>query len=118
MDRAKRSSFHTTSTSLIFLGAPFIETLRNNKAMTGALSAITAVVGVIMNLAVWIALHVLFRQVEVWEGYGLSVDVPVWSSINTPALVLTVAAILAIFQFKVRMIPTLAPCSVAGAALK
>ena len=100
----------------IFLGAPFIETLRDNKAMTGALSAITAaVVGVIMNLAVWFALHVLFRQVEVWEGYGLSVDVPVWSSISIPALVLTVAAILAIFQFKVRMIPTLAACSVAGA---
>jgi chromate transporter len=100
----------------IFLGAPFIETLRNNKAMTGALSAITAaVVGVIMNLAVWFALHVLFRQVEVWEGYALSVDVPVWSSINVPALVLTVAAILAIFQFKVRMISTLAACSVAGA---
>jgi chromate transporter len=84
--------------------------------MTGALSAITAaVVGVIMNLAVWFALHVLFRQIEVWEGYGLSVDVPVWPSINIPALVLTVAAILAIFQFKVRMIPTLAVCSVAGA---
>jgi len=100
----------------IFLGAPFIETLRDNKAMTGALSAITAaVVGVIMNLAVWFALHVLFRQVEVWEGYGLSVDVPFWSSTNAPALVLTVAAILAIFQFKVRMIPTLAACSVAGA---
>ena len=48
----------------IFLGAPFIERLRGNAALSGALSAITAaVVGVILNLAIWFALHVLFRTV-------------------------------------------------------
>src|SRR5262249_35686839 len=42
----------------IFLGAPFIETLRGNKALNAALSAITAaVVGVILNLAIWFAIH-------------------------------------------------------------
>ncbi len=47
----------------IFLGAPYIEALRGNKALAGALSAITAaVVGVILNLAIWFALHTLFRQ--------------------------------------------------------
>ena len=41
----------------IFLGAPFIEALRANKALSGALSAITAaVVGVILNLAIWFAI--------------------------------------------------------------
>lgn len=99
----------------IFLGAPFIESLRENKALTGALSAITAaVVGVVMNLAVWFSLHVLFDQVALWEGYGLSVDVPVWRSIDVAALILTVAAIIAIFRFKVQMIPMLAACSIAG----
>ena len=49
----------------IFLGAPFVEALRGNKALSGALAAITAaVVGVILNLAVWFALHVLFREVR------------------------------------------------------
>ena len=44
-------------------GAPFVETLRGNRALTAALSAITAaVVGVILNLAVWFALHVLFAR--------------------------------------------------------
>jgi chromate transporter len=49
----------------IFLGAPYIEALRGNKALSAALTAITAaVVGVIANLALWFGLHVLFRTVE------------------------------------------------------
>ena len=48
----------------IFLGAPFVETLRGNQALAAALSAITAaVVGVILNLAIWFAIHTLFREV-------------------------------------------------------
>jgi chromate transporter len=50
---------------LIFAGAPFIEQLRSNQRLSGALAAITAaVVGVILNLTVWFALHVLFGHVE------------------------------------------------------
>jgi chromate transporter len=50
---------------LIFAGAPFIEQLRSNQRLSGALAAITAaVVGVILNLTVWFALHVLFGDVE------------------------------------------------------
>src|SRR4026208_2076448 len=49
----------------IFAGAPFIERLRANRRLSGALAAITAaVVGVILNLSVWFALHVLFGHVE------------------------------------------------------
>jgi chromate transporter len=48
----------------IFAGAPFIEELRGNRRLAGALAAITAaVVGVILNLSVWFALHVLFGRV-------------------------------------------------------
>jgi chromate transporter len=48
----------------IFAGAPFVEQLRGNKSLAGALAAITAaVVGVVLNLSVWFALHVLFGQV-------------------------------------------------------
>ena len=64
----------------IFAGAPFIEDLRRNQKLAGALAAITAaVVGVILNLAVWFTLHVLFRQVSEmswgplrWFGFTLS----------------------------------------------
>ncbi|HSA88498.1 MAG TPA: chromate efflux transporter [Burkholderiales bacterium] len=50
---------------LIFAGAPFIEQLRSNRRLSGALAAITAaVVGVILNLTVWFVLHVLFADIQ------------------------------------------------------
>ena len=50
---------------LIFAGAPFVEQLRANRRLSGALTAITAaVVGVILNLTLWFALHVLFPEVK------------------------------------------------------
>jgi chromate transporter len=102
----------------IFLGAPYIEALRGNKALDAALSAITAaVVGVILNLAIWFALHTLFGEVDVKHVYGLVLQVPVLPTLNIAALVLAVAALVAIFRFKVGMIPTLLGCSAAGIAL-
>ena len=99
----------------IFLGAPFVETIRGNRALSAALAAITAaVVGVVLNLAVWFALHVLFAEVREVEGFGMSVDVPVLATLNPAALVLTVAAVIAVFRFKVGIIPVLAACSAAG----
>ena len=102
----------------IFLGAPFVEQLRDNKLLDGALSAITAaVVGVILNLAVWFALHTVFRQVTPIHSYGLSFDMPVLASVDAWALILCVAAIVAIFRFKAGMIPTLAACCAVGTVL-
>jgi chromate transporter len=102
----------------IFLGAPFIEHLRGNKALSAALSAITAaVVGVILNLALWFAIHSLFREVQAVRGYGFAFDAPVLASVNGWALALTVAAAIAIFRFKAGMIQTLLACSLAGVAL-
>lgn len=101
----------------IFLGAPFVELLRDNKALTGALSAIAAaVVGVIANLAIWFGLHTLFRQVRHWQGFGLNLDIPVWATVNLPAVVLAAAAVAAVFVFKAKMIPVLLACAAAGMA--
>ncbi|MFL6304166.1 MAG: chromate efflux transporter [Candidatus Sulfotelmatobacter sp.] len=67
----------------IFLGAPFIEVVRDHKSLNGALSAITAaVVGVVLNLAIWFALHTIFRQVRPVQGYGVSFDLPVFTSVD------------------------------------
>ena len=102
----------------IFLGAPFVEKLRGNKALNGTLSAITAaVVGVILNLAIWFAIHTIFRQVFHVGQFGFSFDAPTVSSVNGWALALSVAAALAIFRFKIGMIPTLFGCSLAGLVL-
>jgi chromate transporter len=102
----------------IFLGAPFIEAMRGNKALAGALTAVTAaVVGVILNLAIWFTLHTWFRQARPIRGFGFSFDAPVLSSLDLWALALSAAAVLAIFRFKAGMIPTLLTCSAAGIVL-
>jgi chromate transporter len=102
----------------IGLGAPFIERLRDNKPVNGALAGITAaVVGVILNLAIWFALHTWFQEVRHLRGFGLSFDVPVLSSVDPWALLLSAAAMVAIFRFKAGMIQTLLACSAAGIVL-
>jgi chromate transporter len=100
----------------IFLGAPFIERLRGNRALSAALSAVTAaVVGVVLNLAIWFAVHTLFGRVERFRGAGLNLDLPVPATISLPALLLTAAAIVAVFRFRVGTLPVLAGCAAAGA---
>jgi chromate transporter len=102
----------------IFVGAPFIELARDNKALDGALSAITAaVVGVILNLAIWFALHAVFRQLTPVRAYGLKFDLPIPGSVDPWALALSAAAIVAILRFRMGMIPTLIACTAAGVVL-
>jgi chromate transporter len=99
----------------IFFGAPFVEALRSSKALGAALGAITAaVVGVILNLAVWFGLHVLFTNIVPTHFLGASVGVPVLSSVDVPSLVLAIAAAIAIFRFKLGMIPVLLASALAG----
>ena len=99
----------------IFVGAPYSESLRGNRSISAALSAITAaVVGVVMNLAVWFALHVVFREVRTFEVFGIGPDLPVLASIDWRAALLSVAAMIAMLRFQVGMIPTLAACAIAG----
>jgi chromate transporter len=102
----------------IFLGAPYIEVLRGNRALSGALSAITAaVVGVIMNLAIWFGIHTIFGNVQAVEWGPFSFDAPAWESVSVWALLLSGAAILVMFRFKIGMLPTFAATSVAGIVL-
>jgi chromate transporter len=103
----------------IFLGAPYIETLRGNKGLAGALTAITAaVVGVILNLSIWFGLHTVFRETSPVRSYGLSFDMPVISSVDFAALVLALAAATAIFRFNAGMLTVLAGSCAAGVMLR
>jgi len=82
------------------------------------LSAVTAaVVGVVANLAVWFALHVLFRQTMPVRALGMSFDAPVFGSIDPWALALAVVAGISLFRFKLGVLRTLAICSGASIAL-
>jgi chromate transporter len=99
----------------IFLGAPYIESLLGNKALSAMLSAITAaVVGVILNLAVWFALHTLFGRVDDVRRFGMILHQPEPGSVNWAAVLLSMVAMLALFRFKLGMIPTLVVCSGLG----
>jgi len=102
----------------IFLGAPFIERLRGNAAVSGALSAITAaVVGVVLNLALWFALHSLFRATVPVSAGPIRFDAPVLASIDLWALALSVAAAIAVFVLRAGVIATLLATSAAGVGL-
>jgi len=86
----------------IFLGAPFIESTHGNLAFTAPLTGITAaVVGVILNLAVFFAYHVLWPQ-----GFA--------GTFEWPAAVLGAAAFVALFRFKAGIIPVIVACGTAG----
>jgi chromate transporter len=101
----------------IFLGAPFVETLRANRALTGALSAITAaVVGVVLNLALWFALHSLFRHVVKVSTGPLRFDLPVPHSVDLAACALAALALVAIFRLRLGAPAVLAGCAGAGLA--
>jgi chromate transporter len=92
----------------IFAGAPYIEWLRGRQALTAALSGITAaVVGVILNLALWFSVHTLFRETRE-VGAPFDMTLPVLDSANFAAIGIGAAAFLALFGLRWGMLPTLA----------
>ena len=95
----------------IFLGAPYVERLRDNSHLSAALTGITAaVVGVIANLAVYFALHTLFESLSEWRGISL----PVLSSINWTSVVIAVVAAVLLFRLRLSVLKTLGICALLG----
>ena len=93
----------------IFAGAPYVERLGTNPKLTGALSAVTAaVVGVILNLSLWFALHVFFAKVEpAWHG-PLRLWLPDVSTLDLEAVALSCLAALLLLRLKLGIAATLA----------
>jgi chromate transporter len=103
----------------IFAGAPFIERLRGNTALGSALGAITAaVVGVILNLAIWFALHFLFVRVQTVRAGPLLFDAPVPASLDPFAAGLSVLAVVWLFVLKRSVFETLAVAAAGGVVLR
>jgi chromate transporter len=101
----------------IFAGAPFIEQLRGNRRLAGALAAITAaVVGVILNLSVWFALHVLFGRVaqQHWGGLRWYAFDPLALDLKVTALAV-IAAVLAfgLHRSLIEVVGIMAACGIA-----
>lgn len=99
----------------IFLGAPYIERLRENRALAGALQAITAaIVGVVLNLAVWFGIHVIFSEVIRTSLGPLSLPVPTVASLEPLALLLSVLAIGALFSGRLGIMTVLGLSALLG----
>jgi chromate transporter len=102
----------------IFLGAPFVERLNAHRALSGALTAVTAaVVGVILNLALWFGLRVLFADVRRVAMGPLALDLPVPASLDPAALALAALAAACLFWWKLGLIRTLGVAAAAGLGL-
>lgn len=99
----------------IFVAAPYLEALSSRPRLAGALSAITAaVVGVILNLTLWFALHVVFREVNTPGGGLLALPVPDPQSLDPVALGLTAMAAILMLGLRVGLAPSLALMAAAG----
>jgi chromate transporter len=102
----------------VFLGAPWVERLRTNRALRAALAAVTAaVVGVIASLALTVAAGVLFDDVRTAKPFWATIPVPVLSSLDVFSLVVAAAAFVAIRRYRVNVAWVALAGAVAGMGL-
>ena len=102
----------------ILLGAPYVERLRGNRALSTALSGITAaVVGVIASVAIFFALHTLFADTRRLTPRPASFEVPVLDTVHWAAVAITVLGCALIFWRGWSMLRTLAACAAVGIAV-
>jgi chromate transporter len=99
----------------ILLGAPYVEGLRGNRALSAALTGITAaVVGVIADLAVYFAVHTLFDETHRFTAGPFLFDVPRPESLQPAALALTALGCFLVLGRRWGVLRTLGACALAG----
>lgn len=99
----------------IFVGAPYVEALRGNRRLDAALTSITAaVVGVVLNLAVWFALHVLFTDVGERHTGPLRWFAPDFGTLDVLAALLAALSAFLLFRTKLGMLGTLGVAALGG----
>jgi chromate transporter len=103
----------------IFLGAPFSERLRGNRALSAALRAITAaVVGVILNLALWFGMHALFGEVREARAGPIRFDLPIPETIDLAGMAIFTAALVALLRFRLGPLPVIGGAAAGGLLLR
>ena len=100
----------------IFLGAPYVERLRHNTSISHALIAVgAAVAGVVLNLALWFALHTAFDTVTDTAFGPLTLPVVSTDSLNIASIAISALAAVLVFRFRIATLRVLAVCAVLGA---
>ncbi|HEY0001525.1 MAG TPA: chromate efflux transporter [Actinoplanes sp.] len=101
----------------ILLGAPYVEKLRGNRAVSAALTGITAaVVGVIANLGLYFAVHTLFSGTRTVDRFGLALELPDLTTVRPVALAIAVVAAVLVFRLRWSVLRTLGVCALLGLA--
>ena len=99
----------------IFLGAPFIEHLRGNRRLSSALTSITAaIVGVVLNLAVWFAIHTIFERVREVDLLGGPIPIPVLGSVDWFALLIAMVTFVGLWRYRWNVVPVVLGSAIAG----
>jgi chromate transporter len=99
----------------IFLGAPFVERIKGGGVWDSALAGVTAAVtGVVLNLALWFGLHVLFGEVGAMKAAGLSFPWPVLASVDGKALALFALSLIALFRFRLGILTVIFGAALLG----
>jgi chromate transporter len=102
----------------VFAGAPYVERLRSNAAISAALAGVTAaVVGVIANLSLWFGVHFLFGRVARVSSGPLRFELPIWGSLNWQALGLSMLAAFLLLRLKWGLFKVLGVCVALGMAV-
>ncbi len=100
----------------IFLGAPYVERLRHNQAISHALTAVgAAVAGVVLNLALWFALHTAFDTVTDTAMGPFTLPLPEPGSINPASVAISLLAAILVFRLSIGTLTVLATCAAIGA---
>jgi chromate transporter len=101
----------------VFAGAPYVERLRSNAAISAALAGVTAaVVGVVANLSLWFGVHFLFGTVDRVHTGPLRFDLPDWATLNWQALGLAALAAFLLLRLKWGLFKVLGVCVALGMA--
>ena len=100
---------------LVLLGAPYVERLRSNRAVAGALAGVTAaVVGVIANLAVYFATHTLFSRQDAVDAGWLHLELPRLDAVRPGAVAIAVLAAVLVLRLRWSVLRTLGACALVG----
>ena len=93
------------SLMFIFVGAPWVERITSNRRLAAALSGVTAaVVGVVLNLGIWFAIHTLFTDVSTRSLGPMSLPVPTLQSFSPVVAAIALLAGIALFRFHVGLL--------------
>jgi chromate transporter len=99
----------------VFVGAPHVERLRGNQTLSAALTGVmAAVVGVIANLAIYFAIHTLFRSVNDVAWGPVRLQLPEPGSLKPLSLAVAAFAALLLFRAKWSVLRTLGACAFVG----